>query len=120
MRASANSPACLVLDVRLPGLSGLDLQRELLRRKTPIPIIFIRDRGINKKTFEPIREVIDGQQRLRTIISFISSELLEDYNATIDDFTVKKTHNKDLAGVKYVDLADEFQDRILNYEFNPR
>jgi FixJ family two-component response regulator len=37
--------ACLVLDVRLPGLSGLDLQRELLRMEAPIPIIFITGHG---------------------------------------------------------------------------
>src|SRR5260370_31804510 len=36
-----DAPACLVLDVRLPGLSGLDLQRELVRTEAPIPIIFI-------------------------------------------------------------------------------
>lgn len=35
------APACLVLDVRLPGLSGLDLQRELADRNIQIPIIFI-------------------------------------------------------------------------------
>ena len=40
-----DAPACLVLDVRLPGLSGLDLQRELLRSQTPIPIIFITGHG---------------------------------------------------------------------------
>ncbi|HYZ85625.1 MAG TPA: response regulator transcription factor [Bryobacteraceae bacterium] len=34
-------PACLVLDVRLPGLSGLDLQRELADREIEIPIIFL-------------------------------------------------------------------------------
>ncbi len=34
-------PACLVLDVRLPGFSGLDLQRELSQKGSPIPIIFI-------------------------------------------------------------------------------
>jgi FixJ family two-component response regulator len=39
------APACLVLDVRLPGLSGLDLQRELLGKKSPIPIIFITGHG---------------------------------------------------------------------------
>jgi FixJ family two-component response regulator len=38
-------PACLVLDVRLPGLSGLDLQRELGRTSVPIPIIFISGHG---------------------------------------------------------------------------
>src|SRR6516225_9304483 len=36
-----NGPACLVLDVRLPGQSGLDLQRELARTNREIPIIFI-------------------------------------------------------------------------------
>jgi FixJ family two-component response regulator len=34
-------PACLVLDVRLPGQSGLEFQRELVETNTPIPIIFI-------------------------------------------------------------------------------
>jgi len=34
-------PCCLVLDVRLPGLSGLELQQELLKARTAIPIIFI-------------------------------------------------------------------------------
>jgi FixJ family two-component response regulator len=36
-----DAPCCLVLDVRLPGLSGLDLQRELLETDGTIPIIFI-------------------------------------------------------------------------------
>ncbi len=38
-----NAPACLVLDVRLPGLSGLELQREL--GEVDIPIIFITGHG---------------------------------------------------------------------------
>jgi len=38
-------PSCLVLDVRLPGLSGLDLQRELVASGTSIPIIFITGHG---------------------------------------------------------------------------
>jgi FixJ family two-component response regulator len=38
-------PSCLVLDVRLPGLSGLDLQTELSRANIHIPIIFITGHG---------------------------------------------------------------------------
>jgi FixJ family two-component response regulator len=38
-------PKCLVLDVRLPGLSGLNLQRELIERNIQIPIIFITGHG---------------------------------------------------------------------------
>jgi RNA polymerase sigma factor (sigma-70 family) len=36
-----DGPSCLILDVRLPGISGLDLQRELKREKASIPIIFL-------------------------------------------------------------------------------
>ena len=36
-----NAPSCLVLDVRLPGISGLDLQRQLPNANIHIPIVFI-------------------------------------------------------------------------------
>jgi FixJ family two-component response regulator len=39
------APACLILDVRLPGLSGLDLQRELANTHTTLPIIFLTGHG---------------------------------------------------------------------------
>src|ERR1700730_8931203 len=38
-------PACLVLDVRMPGLSGMELQRELAESGIHIPIIFITGHG---------------------------------------------------------------------------
>jgi len=44
-RRAANSAACLVLDVRLPGLSGLDFQAELAKADVQIPIIFITGYG---------------------------------------------------------------------------
>jgi FixJ family two-component response regulator len=37
----SDGPSCLILDVRLPGISGLDLQSELKRGKVGIPIIFL-------------------------------------------------------------------------------
>jgi FixJ family two-component response regulator len=40
-----NTPSCLVLDVRLPGISGLDFQRELAETNIQIPIIFITAHG---------------------------------------------------------------------------
>jgi len=38
-------PSCLVLDVRMPGLSGLDFQRELAARSIRIPIVFLTGHG---------------------------------------------------------------------------
>ncbi len=44
-RPQTDAPSCLVLDVQLPGLSGLDLQRELARAQVQIPIIFLTGHG---------------------------------------------------------------------------
>jgi FixJ family two-component response regulator len=44
-RGEPDGPSCLVLDVRLPGLSGFDLQRELAKANRKIPIVFITGYG---------------------------------------------------------------------------
>jgi FixJ family two-component response regulator len=41
MRRQVDAPSCLVLDMELPGLSGLDLQRQLAEVEQAIPVIFI-------------------------------------------------------------------------------
>jgi FixJ family two-component response regulator len=43
--ARPDVPSCLILDVRMPGLSGLDLQRDLAEASIHIPIIFITGHG---------------------------------------------------------------------------
>jgi FixJ family two-component response regulator len=45
LKRKVEGPSCLVLDVRLPGISGLDLQRELIEAGIQIPIIFITAHG---------------------------------------------------------------------------
>jgi FixJ family two-component response regulator len=40
-----NGPSCLILDVRLPGVSGLDFQADLATANSVIPIIFITGHG---------------------------------------------------------------------------
>jgi FixJ family two-component response regulator len=44
-RTTPEHPSCLVLDVRLPGLSGLDFQAELAKANVQVPIIFITGHG---------------------------------------------------------------------------
>jgi FixJ family two-component response regulator len=55
-RRKRDAPACLVLDVRLPGLSGLDLQRELLHTEAPLPIVFITGHGDIPMSVRAIKE----------------------------------------------------------------
>ncbi|HEV3278803.1 MAG TPA: response regulator transcription factor [Terriglobia bacterium] len=40
-----DAPGCLVLDVRLPGMSGMDLQQELIRTGDELPIVFVTGHG---------------------------------------------------------------------------
>ena len=50
-----DGPACLVLDVQMPGLSGLDLQRELTRTGHLLPIVFITGHGDIPMTVEAMK-----------------------------------------------------------------
>jgi RNA polymerase sigma factor (sigma-70 family) len=54
-RVLPDAPSCLVLDVRLRGLSGLDLQRELAARNCQIPIVFITGHGDIPMTVRAIK-----------------------------------------------------------------
>ncbi|HHT9137641.1 MAG TPA: DUF262 domain-containing protein [Candidatus Wunengus sp. YC60] len=87
-------------------------------RGLPIPIIFLRERRTDLKTFEPMREVVDGQQRIRTLISYISPNLLKDYNENRDLFTILSSHNKELAGLTFEKLSEDLKSRILDYKFS--
>lgn len=82
-------------------------------RGLPIPVIILRDRKTNLDTFLPTKEVVDGQQRLRTVLSFIlGNEIKEE-----KPFILSKTHNEVYGGKTFLKLPDEAKDDILNYEF---
>lgn len=87
-------------------------------RGFPMPIIFLRERGVDLQTMANRREVVDGQQRIRTIVSFIQPRLLKDYNPSRDSFEVSTAHNEELAAKKFDDLPEPIQQRILGYEFS--
>ena len=66
-------PSCLVLDVQLPGLSGLDLQEELAKADIQIPIIFLTGHGDIPMT---VRAMKAGAQEFLTK-PFDDEDLLE-------------------------------------------
>jgi RNA polymerase sigma factor (sigma-70 family) len=51
----ASRPGCLVLDIRMPGMSGLDLQQELNARGVSLPLIFITGHGDVPMAVEAMR-----------------------------------------------------------------
>ena len=74
-RERVDRPACLVLDVRLPGLSGLDLQASLGARQEILPIIFITGRGsipmsvraMKEGALDFLRKPVESQELLDAI-----------------------------------------------------
>jgi hypothetical protein len=91
---------------------------DTILRGLPIPIIFLRDQKTNLKTLLSKREVIDGQQRIRTLLSFICPQDLSDYESPRDEFKIKRVHNKDLGDKGFRDLPGDLQQRILDYQFS--
>jgi len=78
-------PGCLVLDVRLPGLSGLDLQRDLAQSHATLPIIFLTGHGdipmsvqaMKAGAVEFLTKPFRGQELLDAIRHAIESDRAE-------------------------------------------
>lgn len=86
-------------------------------RGLAMPIVFLRERT-DLETLEPKREIVDGQQRLRTLFSFIDPPVLPDYDEKRDSFVVRKAHNAEIAGKTFRQLPRAVQQQLLTYEFS--
>jgi len=80
-----DGPACLVLDVRMPGLSGIDLQRELNQSGIQIPIIFITGHGDIPMTVRAMKagavEFLTKPFRSRGLLDAVRAALERDRSA---------------------------------------
>src|SRR3989344_4284773 len=63
-------------------------------RGFPMPVIFLRERKTDLKALKTAKEVVDGQQRIRTLLSYINPKILKDYSADKDYFEIKANHNR--------------------------
>lgn len=86
-------------------------------RGLPVPLIFVRER-LDLRTQRTVRDIVDGQQRLRTLFAFIDESTLSDLDPERDRFTVKRAHSRDLADRRFDELDETFQRRILGYKFS--
>ena len=90
-------PGCLVLDIRMPGLGGLELQEELINRGNTLPIIFITGHGDVPMAVEAMQKgAVDFIQK-----PFRDQELLDRIRealATDEERREAQQHHAEVAG----------------------
>jgi FixJ family two-component response regulator len=82
-------PSCIVLDVRLPGLSGLDYQAELAKEGTRIPIVFITGHGDIPMTVQAIQagaiDFLEKPFRDQDLLDAVASAIQRDQQRRVQD-----------------------------------
>ena len=89
-------PGCVVLDVRLPGLSGLDLQRELAANDIKLPIIFITGYGDIPMS---VRAMKAGALEFLTK-PFRDQDLLDAIQQALERDRAARRHSKEIAELR--------------------
>ena len=87
--------SCLVLDVRLPGRSGLDFQAQLLELKNPIPVVFMTGHGDISMS---VRSMKAGAVDFLTK-PFRDQDMLDAVAAALDKDRVRRAQQRDADGV---------------------
>lgn len=99
------------------GSKAKSLLIDTVIKGLPIPIVFLR-KTQDLKSLSSRLEVVDGQQRLRTLFAFVDSQVLGDYVAEKDAFTVLPMHNAEIADRAFRRLDADLQAAILDYEIS--
>ncbi len=94
--ARLEAPSCLVLDVRLPGMSGMDFQADLTRRGVRIPIIFVTAHGDIPMTSRAMKAgAVEFLQK-----PFQKNELLDAIHQALDRDRVAREQEAALAALR--------------------
>jgi FixJ family two-component response regulator len=97
-RQPHNGPACLVLDIRMPGLSGLDLQDELVAAGRTLPIIFISAHGNIPLTVRAMKagavDFIEKPFEDQTLLDAINQSLKKDKQAKLEQAEVREIQRR--------------------------
>ena len=91
-------PACLILDVRMPGLSGMDLQHELAESGIHIPIIFITAHGDIPMTVRAMKagaaEFLTKPFRGRSLLDAVHAAIERDRSAHKERSESRELHER--------------------------
>lgn len=126
-RIARDSAGCLILDVRLPGMNGLELQRELAERDIRLPIIFITGHGdipmaveaVNAGALDFLEKPFDNDALLARVADAIEADrerrTREAASADIDDRLERLTprERQVMEGI----LAGELN-KVIGYELD--
>lgn len=90
---------------------------DTIARGLPIPLLFLRER-VDLHERKVVREVVDGQQRLRNLFAYVEPSALNDFNPDHDRVTVSRNQNVMLGGKSFDQLNPVQQGDILGYKFS--
>src|SRR5262252_11102492 len=106
-----DGPTCLVLDIRLPGQSGLDFQRELAAANREIPIIFVTGHGDIQMSVQAMK---------RGAIEFLTKpfrdqDLLDAIQLGLSRDRARRETDKDLAGLRerFASLSEREREIVI-------
>ncbi|MBB5535608.1 FixJ family two-component response regulator [Rhizobium giardinii] len=96
-----DSPGCLILDVRMPGVSGLDLQHHLAQNDSPTPIIFLTGHGDIPMTVQAMKagavdfltKPVRDQTLLDAVIAGIAMDAARREQSVIVKRNVERLHS---------------------------
>jgi FixJ family two-component response regulator len=131
---------CLVLDIRMPGMSGLDLQDELHKRRAQLPIVFLTAHGdvpmavraLKKGAADFIEKPVDEQRLVLAVLDALRrdarrqdqasrrTEITGDANRRVEALSAREREvlNGVLAGKQTRQISDELCISIRTVEFH--
>ncbi len=105
-------PSCLILDIKMPGTTGIELQEKLLSREDTMPIIFISGHGDIPLAVEVIKKgAIDFLSK-----PFNDKDLFDAIDEALDKSKIIQTNRADQDAIRFhLDLLTKRESEVLTY-----
>ena len=124
-RDAPSTPGCVVLDIRMPGMSGIEAQRAMLERGIDLPIIFLTGHGdidmavsaLQEGALDFIQKPVDNE-RLLAVIAYAASANLAKRAGRVDAATLLE--RAALLTERELEIARALADGLVNREIAER
>ena len=124
-RDAPSTPGCVVLDIRMPGMSGIEAQRAMLERGIDLPIIFLTGHGdidmavsaLQEGAHELIQQPVDNERHL-AVIAYAASANLAKRAGRVDAATLLERAAS--LTERELEIARALADGLVNREIAER